>query len=282
VRSLLIAAIAAVVCGVFSHSLTAQGSQSISTTTQATNTSGFLAMQWGVTATNSMTIWRVGMQANAGTRGVDVWYRAGGMTTSVPGGWTLAGTLASHTFTAGINQIPIDLNVTIPTGQTYGIAVIYHVGSSFGYNTSPNPQSVSNSDLTLNLMGWRAGTYNAANNPSVTSWTATPNATTNLTVWYDPPGPFIGTSVNTLALGSTALGTAGATQSYTVSGTQTTAVTDITAPTGVELSLNQSSWSGAVQITTTGTWGPTTVYARISASASQGAVTGNIVHTSTA
>jgi hypothetical protein len=261
--------------------LVAQGSQTISTTTQATNTSGFLAMQWGVTAANSMTIWRVGMQANAGTRGVEVWYRPGGMTTTVPGGWTLAGRLTSHTFVAGINQIPIDLNVNIPTGQTYGIAVIYNVGSSFGYNTAPNPQTVSNADLTLNLMGWRAGTYNVNNNPAVTSWTTSSNATTNLTVWYDPPGPYISTSVTTLALGTTNAGTAGSTQSYTVSGDQTTAVTDISAPTGVEVSLNQSTWGQTAQITTTGTWGPTTVYARISAGASQGSITGNIAHTST-
>jgi hypothetical protein len=273
---------AALLAAVFAVSAPAQGSLALGTTTQSTNTSGFLAMQWAVTATNQMTIWRVGMQANSGTRGVDVWYRAGGMTTAIPGGWTLAGRLTSHNFTTGINQIPIDLNLNIPAGQTYGIAVIYHVGSSFTYNTSPNPQSVSDANLTLNLMGWRAGTYSATNNPSVSSWVTSSNATTNLMVWYDPPGPYISTSVTSLNLGSTTQGTAGTTQNYTISGYQTSAQTTVTAPTGVEIKLSTSgTWVTSFNIANTGNWGPLTINARIAASASVGAISGNITHAST-
>ena len=101
----------------------------------------------------------------------------------------------------------------------------------------------------------------------------------SLRVTYTPGGPSLTTSVTALNLGSTAQGTAGTTQSYTVSGSATTASTTISAPTGVEVSLNQSTWGSSANIPSTGNWGPTTVYARIASTAAAGAVSGNISHT---
>ena len=95
-------------------------------------------------------------------------------------------------------------------------------------------------------------------------------------------GPGISASTSTLGLGSTPPGTAGTPVSYTVSGNSTTNQTVVTAPTGVEVSFSQSSgYANSITITSTGTWGPTTVWARITSSASAGTISGNITHVST-
>src|SRR5690606_25764865 len=67
---------------------------------------------------------------------------------------------------------------------------------------------------------------------------------------------------------------------YTISGALTTVGTDITAPAGVELSLNQTTWSPVINIASTGGWGPITIYARIAASAASGPLAGDISHSS--
>src|SRR5690606_27507727 len=83
-------------------------------------------------------------------------------------------------------------------------------------------------------------------------------------------------------LGTTLINTAGTQHNYTVSGSQTTNPTTITAPANVEIKLSTSStWGSTINISNTGNWGPFTVNARIASTASPTTITGNITHVST-
>lgn len=95
-------------------------------------------------------------------------------------------------------------------------------------------------------------------------------------------GPTVSTSTTNLNLGTAYQGQASTPVSYTVSGSSLTAGTSITAPANVEISFSQTTgYASSLNVATTGTWGPTTVWARIVATAPLGAVSGNIVHSST-
>ncbi len=96
------------------------------------------------------------------------------------------------------------------------------------------------------------------------------------------PAPAVVVSKSSLDLGTTTAGVAGTLQSYTVSGSNLTASVVVTAPTGVELSLDGSTWQTSETLNgTSGTLLSTTIDARISASALSGSISGNISNTST-
>ena len=84
-------------------------------------------------------------------------------------------------------------------------------------------------------------------------------------------------------MGTTTAGTAGSTESYTVSGTGLTADILINAPTGVKLSDDGgTTWHASLDLTeTAGAVNTTTIDARIAASASVGSISGEITNTST-
>jgi DNA/RNA endonuclease G (NUC1) len=87
--------------------------------------------------------------------------------------------------------------------------------------------------------------------------------------------------VSTASLtGFTALqGGAGAAKSYTVSGANLTGSITITAPTGYEVSLDNSTFAATRTLTPVGgTIASTTIYARLAASAPLGSNTGSITH----
>src|SRR5690606_36850258 len=89
------------------------------------------------------------------------------------------------------------------------------------------------------------------------------------------------TSTSSLNLGTAYVGQNSTPVSYTVSGFSTTSSTSITAPSNVELSFSQSSgYMDNLNIATTGSWGPTTIWARIKNTAPTGAISGNISHVS--
>ncbi|MCB9935670.1 MAG: hypothetical protein H6840_08240 [Planctomycetes bacterium] len=93
--------------------------------------------------------------------------------------------------------------------------------------------------------------------------------------------PVLNVNPNSLNLGTTPQGTPGSAQSYTINGSATVAATTITAPAGVELSFNQVTWNGTLNIASTGTWPNTTIYVRIAASASAGPISGNVTNATT-
>jgi hypothetical protein len=79
---------------------------------------------------------------------------------------------------------------------------------------------------------------------------------------------------------NTTTGTASASQSFTVSGSDLTGNVTLTAPTGFELSTNNSSFSSTVVVPATGNLSATTIYVRVSSSAAVGSLSGNITATS--
>jgi hypothetical protein len=95
--------------------------------------------------------------------------------------------------------------------------------------------------------------------------------------------PAIVVSTNSLNLGTTTAGTAGAAQSFTVSGSNLTADVILTAPSGVELSDNGgTNYSSTLDLVESGgTVGTTTVLARNTAGAPVGPVSGKIAADST-
>lgn len=124
-------------------------------------------------------------------------------------------------------------------------------------------------------------------NSNILTLSTTGVVTTGATAPLDPRGliliPDIQVSTNSLNLGTTQQGTAGTPQSFDVTGTHLWADITITPPTGVVVSLTMSGGYGpSLTLTqTAGSVATTTVYARIQASASVGAISGNIDLTST-
>ncbi len=87
-------------------------------------------------------------------------------------------------------------------------------------------------------------------------------------------------STNSLDLGTTIAGTAGSTQSYTVSGTNLTAAIVVTAPTGIEVSKdNGSTFHSSVSLSPNGNGavGTTTIDVRISKTAAVGPISGVMI-----
>lgn len=76
---------------------------------------------------------------------------------------------------------------------------------------------------------------------------------------------------------STTEGTASASQSFSVSGSNLTANISLTAPSGFELSTDNSNFTSPISVSGTS---PTTVYVRIAASAAAGSSSGNITASS--
>lgn len=91
-------------------------------------------------------------------------------------------------------------------------------------------------------------------------------------------------STNSLTGFSTAQGVASTAQTFTASGTSLVAGVTITAPTGYEVSTDNSTFSGALTLGQSGgnlVGQPVTVYVRITSSASAGSVNGNLTAAST-
>ncbi len=99
----------------------------------------------------------------------------------------------------------------------------------------------------------------------------------------NPVVPTLLASPTSLALGSTPFGTASASQNYSLSGSNLTGFPSnivLTAPTGFEISLNNTTFFPSLNVPfVSATLLATTIYARITSSASVGALSGNITHT---
>jgi hypothetical protein len=207
---------------------------------------------------------------NAATLTVDY---APTVTTNPTNDTIFTGNNASFTVAATGNPTPtVQWQVSTDSGATFND--LTNTGIYSGVTT--DTLTLTGATATQNGYEYQAvfsNTLFGAGSPS----TATTTAAT-LTVNF----PAIIASVSSLALGTTPSGTASASQSFTVSGSNLTANVVLTPPTGVQLSLDNSTWqSSETLIETAGTLGATTVYARISASAGVGSVSGNITAAST-
>jgi hypothetical protein len=97
------------------------------------------------------------------------------------------------------------------------------------------------------------------------------------------PTPAVSISATSLpSFGNVVTGNSSAASTYAVSGTNLTANISVTAPTGFQVSTNNSTFASSVTLTeTSGTVASTTIYARFSPSSASGSTTGNIANTST-
>ena len=98
--------------------------------------------------------------------------------------------------------------------------------------------------------------------------------------------PYLTVSPTSLSLGTITVGTASTpAQTYTLRGVELAAPVVISAPTGVELSLDGTSYSRTLTVPATlysnGVLASTTIDVRVSASASVGSISGNITNAST-
>jgi len=135
--------------------------------------------------------------------------------------------------------------------------------------------------------------FNAGSNRSLYSlWTTNVNPLTSTGTGnldsYIPQiritftGPVITASTSSLTAFSSCSNTASSSQSFTVSGTNMAAGITVTAPTGFEVSTNNSTWSGNggnVTVGAAGTIASTTIYVRMAALASAPS-NGNVACTS--
>jgi hypothetical protein len=159
--------------------------------------------------------------------------------------------------------------------RQYRVAMVCNAS---GYYIS-NPPAVWKPTGVINWLGACYGSGASVVYPSGGGTTNTIYGTAD--IGYNQ-GPSIYASTSSLNLGTTPQGTPGSTLNYTVSGYQTTAGMNITAPTNVEVKLATSgTWGDTAFVPNTGTWGPVTINARIKGNATGGTVSGNILHTST-
>lgn len=94
--------------------------------------------------------------------------------------------------------------------------------------------------------------------------------------------PTLTVSPTSLNLGSTTAGSSGSNFTYSLSGVHLTGNATVTAPSGTGVSLDGTTFSTSVTVNQSGgNISSTTIYARISASASVGSISGNITNTST-
>ncbi|MEO0038087.1 MAG: hypothetical protein RIQ59_1298, partial [Bacteroidota bacterium] len=158
--------------------------------------------------------------------------------------------------------------------------------------TGGNVNITTSAGTITNIIDNNDGTYTATLTSSTTVETATISytingtagtntATVNFTAVPSGTTPTITTS-GTLTAMSACLGSASATQSFTVSGIDLTSDIVVTAPTGYEISLTSGSgYAATLSLTTAdGVVASTTIYVRLTSSAANGA-SGNITCVST-
>ncbi len=196
---------------------------------------------------------------------------------------------ANQAFTLTVNEAPTFTSAA-PANGTQGVPYTHNYAASgfpatFTFTLTAGTLPTG---LTLSGGGALSGTPSAAGNYTGTvtcSNGISPDATQNFNITIAPPGPTIVTSTaGPLALGTTTQGIAGTPSSYTVQGLSLTNDISIMPPTGVEIGLVSGGPYQTTALTLTQSGGAvavTTIYVRIAASASVGAVSGDIVHTST-
>lgn len=213
-----------------------------------------------------------------------------GTVTSVAASLTVTGTFTSFSSTSG----------TASTAQTFTISGANLIASvtitpPAGYEVSSNGSTYTSS-VTLSQSGGSipsqpvtiyvrlaastsAGSY-SGNVACTTSGATTRNVAATGTV--SAGTPTVGSTTTTLSGFSTATGTPSTSQSFTVTGSNLTANAIVTAPASFEISLNNSTFTSSVSITPSGgTITSTTVYIRITSSASVGSPSGNTTIAST-
>jgi hypothetical protein len=258
------------------------------TTTSAVPTWHNPVMTFEITAQSDMVVRSVGaaMSAWAPTPGeprVEVWVRSGGMGTYPPTaptlhGWDFAGAAFLENVTGVILQIPIELGISLQPNEKLGICIVRSNGRMLLHNSSQMVNPPIQAHMTVNASSY-AGSYSASSTPPFMTYYPS-SMVAYTTIWYDA-GPTIATSTSSVALAPASAGSHSPVESYTVSGYQLSAPTQIVASSQIEISFNQNSGFGS-SLTIPGypNYPAQTIYVRSRNNVSSGLINAVIEHTS--
>ncbi|WP_310594199.1 gliding motility-associated C-terminal domain-containing protein [Flavobacterium sp.] len=159
---------------------------------------------------------------------------------------------------------------TLQNGQTLSVMV-----NGILYTTT-NGLVVSGNNWSLPLPTLATGTYSVVATITNTAGYTLSDSTSNELIITQAGVPTIGLSSSQLSAFTSCAGSVSTEQSFSVSGTSLSANAVVTAPTGFEVSLTSGSgFASSVTIPASGTLGATTVYVRMTTSAT-GAPSGDV------
>ena len=182
----------------------------------------------------------------------------------------------SQSYTVSGSNLTANIAIQAPTGFQVSLN-----NSSFSSSLTLTPSSGTVSSTTIYARFSPGVTgYQTGNITHISSGATTRNVSISGT-GTAASTPVIAVSTGSLSdFGNVVVGQNSTSQSYTVSGSNLTANIAIQAPTGFQVSLNNSSFSSSLTLTpSSGTVSSTTIYARFSPGVT-GYQTGNITHIS--
>jgi pectate lyase len=167
---------------------------------------------------------------------------------------------------SGLRTITVEKSINGAAYQQVGTITI--LGNASSWNQGSLAINELSSNIRIKLVAYNA---TAGGDVRVDDIAVTSYATTMITV-----------STNSLAsFGSVVTGNTSSSSNYTVSGSGLTDDILITAPTGFQVSADNSNFYSSISLTRSGSTVPTTtVYARFAPSSPSGLTNGNISHTS--
>jgi len=203
-------------------------------------------------------------------------------TTSLSGFSTNQGS-ASSSLTFTVSGTSLTAAVSLSVSGSYEIST-----NNTTFSTSASlPQSggsLTGQPVTIYVRiaasaaaGTVTGTVNASSTGAATK-------TVNLTGTVNSLSPTLSTSTNSLSAFANTTGTASASQSFTLSGSNLTASAIVTPPSGFEASTDNSTFQSTLTITQSGgslVSQPVTIWIRVAASTAAGSYSNNVVISST-
>ncbi|MEX1045088.1 MAG: DNA/RNA non-specific endonuclease [Chthoniobacterales bacterium] len=175
-----------------------------------------------------------------------------------------------------VNGTNLTASVTVTAPTNFEISAD---GTNFASNLTltPNIDGSLGTQLSVRIKSNASAGNTSGNISHASSGLITQNVAVSGTVTSTSPHITVSTANLT---GFTALpGSAGASKSYTVSGANLTGSVTVAAPTGYEVSLDNSSFATTRILTpVSGTIANTTIHARLGAAAPLGSNTGSITH----
>ncbi|MCA8938267.1 MAG: hypothetical protein KDB07_00540, partial [Planctomycetes bacterium] len=145
----------ALVALMFAALANAQGAFTL--TTPQTQNNGQAGVCFTIEAFNTIKIWRLGANMDGGSIPLAIYYKQGAhaVASSAPAntGWTLAGTATATMATNANTQIPIDIDLIIPQGETYSFAIVDTASTRMNYTTGGTGQT-ADANIEINGQGW--------------------------------------------------------------------------------------------------------------------------------
>ena len=260
------------------------GGPPVVTSTNATSGNAYEAFTFQVVASNSPAFYEAtGLPSGLTINSID------GLISGIP---TVPG-IYSVTLTAGNSAGNGTANLSLTIAQNPGAPTITSplvvagiLGAPFSYQITGThtPASYSASNLPTGLSidtssGLISGTPSASGTKSVQITASNSLGTVTKILEITISEPSMTLSVGLLSGFSTISGTASASQSYILSGSNLTGAITVTAPPGYEISLNQSSYASSQTLTPVGNiLSGVTIYVRLTSFASVGSPIGFITH----